>query len=208
MRRRGVFSEARTPALWHRRKRWSLTILLSNRRTPVTYWDRQLWSSLLHLFLTVTLGAKPYDPYLLKRKTKLSKCWLSGWLLSLALHGTLRCVNPKHPVLRLRLAKMGILLQSVAALQGSVLFQGRDSFCSFLCSQGSARLCLPTPGVGGTWLHTLLLTLQLPRPCKLLNRSLQHRMAEACWKFYPNPQTKVYWISFLYETRPLLKTKE
>lgn len=65
----GFFSEARTPALWHRRKK---TVPNHPAFQPVglllpTGIDNLL-SSLLHLFLIVTLGAKFYDPYLVEEE--------------------------------------------------------------------------------------------------------------------------------------------
>lgn len=60
----------------------------------------------------------------------------------------LRGVNPKSPVLRLRLARWYSAAKPCCSARFCfVLFQGRDSFCSFLYSQESARLCLPSPGV-------------------------------------------------------------
>lgn len=154
------------------------------------YWDRHLLSSSLHLFLTGTLGAKLYDSYLLKRKSKLSKCWPSGWLLSLALRGTLRRVSPKHPVLRLRLAKMVFRCKALLLCKVLLCFQAGTHSAAFFIPRDPPASASPVLGLEVPGSAPLLLTLQWPRPWELLNRSLQHRLAEACWKFYPNPQTK------------------
>lgn len=100
--------------------------------------------------------------------------------------------EPQAPVLRLRLAKVAFCCKALLLCKVLFCFKAGTDSAAFFIPRDPPASASPVLGLEVPVSTTLLLTLQLPRLWKLLNRSLQHRMAEGCWKFYPNPQTKVY----------------